>query len=244
MIRSIRAMLKSHLRATDGDLGRCVDFLFDDEHWTIRYMAADTGRWLRGGKVLISPTALGDWDWRSDEVPVRLSRKGIKASPPLGSDMQVSLQYEKQLAKHYGWFPYSHGPCVWSGVPSASSQTSSSRVDDIEATGKCHLRSVKEVSGYHVQALDDTVGIVDDFLVDPLVWIIRYLVVNAHRWLTDRKVLISPLWVDTIDWKRKRLSVRVNRQDIANSPVYNQRNALSRKDELALYKHYDRRPYW
>ena len=36
----------------------------------------------------------------------------------------------------------------------------------------------------------------------------------------------------------------MNRQAIADSPVYDQRKALSREDELALFKHYDRRPDW
>ena len=244
MLRSIRAMLKADLRATDGDIGRCVDFLFDDKHWTIRYMVAVTGKWLRGRKVLVSPKFMGDWDWHSDEIPIRLSRSGIKTSPPLNSDMPVSLQYKQQLAKHYGSFPYSHGPCVWSGALTALSPSASNRGNDIEAPGEHHLRSVKEVSGYHVQARDDTVGCVDDFLVDSRTWTIRYLVVDTHRWLTDRKVLIHPLWAETIDWKRKCLTIRMNRQAIADSPVYDQRKALSREDELALFKHYDRRPDW
>ncbi len=244
MLRSVRAILKADLHATDGDIGRCVDFLFDDQHWTIRYMVADTGKWLRGRKVLIAATSLGDWDWRSDKVPVGFSRNGIQTSPPLSSDMPVSLQYEQQLANHYGWFPYSHGPCVWSGPLTAPPASTSSRGDDIEVPGAHHLRSVKEVSGYHVQARDDAVGCVDDFLVEPLTWTIRYLVVDTHRWLTDRKVLIPPPWAETVDWKRKRLNVRMNCQAIADSPVYDQRKVLSREDELALFKHYDRRPYW
>jgi hypothetical protein len=85
---------------------------------------------------------------------------------------------------------------------------------------------------------------VDDYLVDPHTWTIRYLVVDTHRWLVDRKVLIPPLWAETVDWRRKRLNVHVNRQDIADGPVYDQRRALSREDERALFKHYDRIPYW
>ena len=55
MIRSMRAMLHAELRALDGGIGRCKDFLFDDKTWTIRYMVADTRKWLPGRKVFISP---------------------------------------------------------------------------------------------------------------------------------------------------------------------------------------------
>jgi hypothetical protein len=244
MLRSIRAMLKADLHATDGDIGRCVDFLFDDKHWTIRYMVADPGKWLRGRKVLIAATSLGDWDWRSDEVAVGLSRNDIKTSPPLSSDMPVSLRYEQQLAHHYGWFPYSHGPCVWSGALNASAPLASNQAGDIEAPGEHHLRSVREVCGYHVQAQGDPAGCVDDFLVEPYTWTIRYLVVDMHRWMKERKILIPPLWTETVDWKRQRLNIHVNRRSIAESPAYDQRKVLDREDEHALFKHYGRRPCW
>ena len=55
--------LKGHgIVATDGDIGKVDDFYFDDEAWTIRYLVADTGNWLLGRKVLISPIALGKAD--------------------------------------------------------------------------------------------------------------------------------------------------------------------------------------
>lgn len=40
------------------EIGRVKEFYFDDQHWTIRYLVADTGNWLVGRQVLISPYAL------------------------------------------------------------------------------------------------------------------------------------------------------------------------------------------
>ena len=64
MLRSVKSMEGYVLRATDGDIGRCKDFLFDDEFWTVRYMVADTRKWLPGRKVLISPISLESPDWQ------------------------------------------------------------------------------------------------------------------------------------------------------------------------------------
>ena len=36
------------LRAEDGKIGRCRDFLFDNEIWVISYMVGDTVKWLPG----------------------------------------------------------------------------------------------------------------------------------------------------------------------------------------------------
>ena len=42
------------LDSLDGEIGKVKEFYFDDRHWTIRYLVADTGNWLRGRQVLIS----------------------------------------------------------------------------------------------------------------------------------------------------------------------------------------------
>jgi len=52
MLRSVKEVKGYMIQAKDGKIGRCKDFLFDDEIWTIRYMVADTGTWLPGKKVL------------------------------------------------------------------------------------------------------------------------------------------------------------------------------------------------
>lgn len=36
------------LRGIDGDIGTIKEFYFDDRHWTIRYIVANTGNWLTG----------------------------------------------------------------------------------------------------------------------------------------------------------------------------------------------------
>ena len=46
------------LHSLDGDIGKAKEFYFDDHHWTIRYLVADTGSWLAVREVLISPYAL------------------------------------------------------------------------------------------------------------------------------------------------------------------------------------------
>jgi hypothetical protein len=46
------------LNGLDGEIGKVKEFYFDDQYWAIRYLVADTGNWLTGRKVLISPYAL------------------------------------------------------------------------------------------------------------------------------------------------------------------------------------------
>jgi hypothetical protein len=106
MLRSLNELKNYILEATDGEIGRCKDFLFDDAEWSIRYMVADTRKWLPGRKVLISPESLSQPDWFRKRFPVPLSRQQIKESPPLEDDEPVFRQYEDLLYNHYGIPPY------------------------------------------------------------------------------------------------------------------------------------------
>jgi len=53
------------IRATDGELGTVDQFYFDDETWAIRYLTVETGGWLGGRLVLISPFSVVHTDWPS-----------------------------------------------------------------------------------------------------------------------------------------------------------------------------------
>ena len=55
------------------------------------------------------------------------------------------------------------------------------------------MRNVKDLRGYAIRATDGVIGTVDDLYFDDEDWGIRYLVVNTGSWLSNRKVLISPI---------------------------------------------------
>ena len=46
------------------------------------------------------------------------------------------------------------------------------------------LRSMKDLEGYAIDAIDGTIGHVKDFYFDDEAWVIRYLVVDTGAWLS------------------------------------------------------------
>ena len=102
MLRSVKEVEGYMLRARDGDIGRCKDFLFDDEIWVIRYMVADTGKWLPSRKVLISPDWIVSIQWLEREVAVDLNVEEIKESPEYDPSAPVNREYEARLYDFYG----------------------------------------------------------------------------------------------------------------------------------------------
>ena len=81
------------------------------------------------------------------------------------------------------------------------------------------LHKVKDLQGDAILAQDGEVGSVDDLYFDDEDWDVRYVVVNARRWIPGRKYLISPVAID----RERPLSegdirVELTREEIRNGP--------------------------
>lgn len=103
MLQSIKQLSGKKLGASDGDIGHVKDFYFDDQTWAVRYVIADTGNWLPGRQVLISPYAFGGLHQAEKVLRVNLTRKQIENSPAIESHKPVSRQYEEEYHRYYGW---------------------------------------------------------------------------------------------------------------------------------------------
>ena len=245
MIAGIRELRGHKVQAIDGEVGRIADFFFDTAAWTIRYVVLDTGGWLSGRQVLISPVALGRPDLRARAFPLSLTREQIENSPPVEADQPVSRQYEQELTAYYGWPSYWTTEPMFGPAPLLVPPAGAERPREPAAHhGDPHLESVKEVTGYHILAADGEIGHVDDFLVDIDNWVVRYLVVDTRNWLPGKKVLIAPQWVREVNWTDARVAVKLERERIRNSPNYSHDAPLTREYETALYDYYGVPPYW
>ncbi len=100
-LRSSDEVIGYHIEASDGSIGHVADFLFDDQSWAIRYAVVDTGNWLPGKRVLISPDWIESVSWNERRVYVDVTRKAVEASPGYDPDAPFSSTYEQQLHEHY-----------------------------------------------------------------------------------------------------------------------------------------------
>src|ERR1700683_2509595 len=93
------------IRARDGELGTVDQFYFDDETWAIRYLTVETGGWLGGRQVLISPISVVHTDWQHKRLDVALTKKQVERSPDIDAHEPVSRQHEAAFFGYYG-YPY------------------------------------------------------------------------------------------------------------------------------------------
>jgi hypothetical protein len=245
MLSKVKTLNGYQLDAIDGDIGKVKEFYFDDRHWTIRCLVANTGTWLIGRQELISPYALANINNAGRKIAINLTKEQIKASPSLDTDKPVSRQFEQDYYGYYGWPTYWYGPSSWGYSPYI--ECDRVKWSQINPSGKAwdhHLRSTTTVSGYRIQALDGDLGHVKDFIIDDETWAIHYLIVNTGSWWPGKKVLVSPQWFERVSWSESSVFANLSRQTIKESPEYTEESLLTRDCEIGLHGHYNRKGYW
>jgi PRC-barrel domain protein len=243
------------LAAIDGAIGEVEECFFDDEKWTVRYLVVDTGGWLSGRRVLISPPSVRDVDIANGRVVVILTRTQVQDSPDVDAHQPISRRKERALLAYYGlppyWVPLAVDPMMMPVAMPLTADPSAVADQETRQEGKpeseeedAHLHSTRDVRGYDIQARDGEIGAVDDFLIDDHSWTIRWVVVDTAKWLLGKKVLVSPEWVDAVAWGDRALRVALTRDQIQNAPEYDPDEPVTREYEVRLFEYYGRRSYW
>lgn len=243
MLRSVNALMGYSILATDGEIGKVDDLLFDDETWGTAYLVVKMRTLLKAKKVLLPPTALGVPDWDGSECfPVAYTKEQVAQSPDIDLDLPVSRQTQLELHKHYGWTPYwipsaAHGLGALPMVDLTNEEhypPTPMQAEDIDP----HLHSAGDIKHYGIQASDGKIGRVEDLFVDDVTWAVRYLVIDPSAWLPERKVLLAPQLVRTISWFEKKVHVSSTIQMIKDSPIYDPFKVIDQRYQDELARHY------
>jgi hypothetical protein len=223
MLRNLTTLHGCRLATSEGDLGHVVDFYFDDKTWVVRYLVAETGSWLTGRLVLLSPHSFGRFDQvEGKAMIINLTRQQIENSPPIDSHRPVSRQYEAAYYRYYGWPAYWEGGAMWGlgGYPVAMQPTR----EELKANQQLHhrddkhLRSARAITGYHIQTVDGTIGHATGLMVDDRSWAIRKLVVKTGHWYSGREILIAPANIERISYEESKVFVNLTKEDIQETP--------------------------
>jgi sporulation protein YlmC with PRC-barrel domain len=230
MLQSIKLLYGNKLGASDGDIGHVKDFYFNDLTWAVRYVVADTGNWLSGRLVLLSPHAFGSIYPAGKAMLVKLTRKQIEDSPAIETHKPVSRQYEEEYHRYYGWPYYWEGDGLWGGMrgfPVLDVPPKFSHVEPPAATGPkseradAHLRSTQAVNGYQLKTSDGViVGHVCDFMMDDKSWAIHQLVGKIGHRFTGKEVQLPMSRVEQISYDESTVFVKLTKDAVEKSPEH------------------------
>lgn len=85
---------------------------------------------------------------------------------------------------------------------------------------------------------------VQDVLIDEATHEVRYLVVDASGWMSQRQVLIAPSAIQRISVDEHWLVTELSRERIENSPPIPEGGPISRQAEAQLASYYQWPIYW
>jgi hypothetical protein len=215
------------LQATDGPIGAIRDALLDGDDWTVRWFVVDTGTWLPGRNVLVAPARIDASATESLQLRLDIDRERVRASPPFEPGEPVSRQYEERLVDHYGWQSY------WTGVGHPA-----------PPPGEAYLRSTDALIGCHIHARDGRIGHVDDLLIDPEGWAVRYLVIDTGAWWPGKRVLLVPRALAPAPAEGRTLQVELTREQVRNGPAFDPEQTIDRALEEKFLGYYGYAVYW
>jgi len=248
MLRSLTEMVGYKISATDGEVGRVVQFFLDDERWAVRYLVTETGHFFGSRRVLVSPISVRALDSETRRVQATRSVEKFNNAPGIESEQPVTRRRERENSRYYGYLPYWEGSGCWGNgsVPAslALSGSSAAATDPNDESNSVHVRTTRELRGYRVHGSDGAVGQVASFIVDDLTWEVRYLVVDTSGGWFGKKVLVAPSWAYRVSWANQTIYLDVARSQITAAPAWKASLPIDRGYEERLHIHYGRTPYW
>jgi hypothetical protein len=209
MLLNSRELTRYDVVATDGPVGVIEDLLFDETDWSVRQIAVNTDGFLVHHNVIISPSNVVEIELPSETLRLNLSTSAVR---------------EKSVTA-------THRQGQGSASDTAAAEHSPSAI-------VAPLLSVNAMTDYTLHAVDGDVGLVHGLLIDTDTWTIRYLVVDAGKWLEHRFTLLAPRVIHSLNHDDRHFLTNVTRQQVQDSPPYNDDVELSRDWEAFLYDYY------
>jgi uncharacterized protein YrrD len=263
MLYRADALTRIGIQTVDNAVGHIKDLYFDDQSWVIRYLVVDTGTWLSGRQVLLSPEALTGLKPDLGAFSTNLTFQQIKDSPDVDSEKTVSRHQEDLLSEYYGWSPYWVTPLSafpWPGIytyppypsgisrarelvtgsmPSGIGEEARNRVDAMRRE-EIHLRSFQEVKGYGLRATDGDIGELDDLLIDSADWRVTHLVADSRKWWPGGQVVIDKGMVDDISWEDRKILVAMTQEEVKHAPAYDRYMSLTETFQKDVSDYYQK----
>ena len=238
MLVAASTLLEFEISAADGPGGQVHDLQVDDRRWAVRDIVADGG----DGLTLIDPAAV--WaDHARRTLRVALTAEQIAEAPGIESHPAVVHQDRVGPYTHPGraaaWSSEDWRPPVFTVLETTPAKPSRPRRIDP------HLRSLRELSHYRLDAHDGEAGRIRDWLVDDRAWLTRYAVVRTAGIGRSKDVLVPVRWLGPVSYGARIVHADLRRDAVIQAPDFVPAALPDTDYEMRLlgwYDHPSRRP--
>lgn len=253
MLSSLRDVKNTKIIAGGDEVGRASDMIFDAKEWTLRYVVIDLGGWLKNKKAVI-PLSLfkKEIDWSKTSITLDTSKEKLEAMPSPDSVDLITEEHEDEVHRYFGVPPYWAVGVTASMVPGFTPEDKQADIaDESEEASKFRRKGKGEklisgagLIGFKINTVDGEIGPLKDLVFDSENRKIHYLVIYARNITPEREVILTTLFVKSIDRKDSSIFVDCESERIVKSPEYYSSQRLDRDNESKIHEHYGIRKYW
>ncbi len=216
MLRRLSSLKRCPVQTKEGAIGRITSFYFDDDTWAVKYAAVRTIEWP-GSFVLLPSSTFVHPDRSIGALLTTARSDAIRTSPRSEEGRPISKVLEAACLSHFGLLP------SW---PSES-----------DGASECSVRSINELIGSIVRAVDGGVGFLEDIIINAASWDIRYLVVDmGNAVLGGKSVAIPRSALCNSDWPHRRHCLTLSRHQMKAAPEASL--TMSATDEQRLRRYF------
>ena len=95
-LRSTDNVTGYKIHATDGEMGKVVDYIIDVSNWKINNLVVETGSWLDSRKVLLPVEWIKEVNWDNSLVIVNVTADEVENSQEFNMDEVLNASYERR----------------------------------------------------------------------------------------------------------------------------------------------------
>lgn len=193
MLRGFKKILGFAVHAADGEIGKIIDFYFDDHTWEVLYVIVEMGNWLTKKDSLICRELLGPSGLSSIAADSTVNQ--IENSPQFDDLNTLSIEQELKLHNYYN-------------VPHKRN------------TAEAILHKVSDFIDFRVLTNEGEIGHIDDIFIDDENWDMRLIVLETGTWFSEKKILIIPSLVQSIDWDLLKVELAISKEIVMKAPPF------------------------
>ncbi len=254
MLLSLRDITGYRMMARDGEIGKVTDFLFDQRDWSIRYIVDKTSA-LFGKQVLIDVSAIKKISWSDQVLELSIDKKQVRESPDIDFKSILKKENEQKLIDHFqgtvnwtsidkqGTLPLTRGLSLDIYGDKSNSDYARLIVQDTEFDPE-GLQSSSMAVNFKISTNNGHLGHAEDFIIDDSNWMIRFMVIDTRGGQNKKKILLRPESIDWISWRKKHVSVNMDKEKIQGCPNFEVSFPLSQEYADLLYNQFECSNFW
>jgi hypothetical protein len=204
--------------AADGEIGRIRDLQVDDRRWAVSDFVVSVGHWLTDRLVILPPASVLETEVRRRAIRVTLTTDAVAATPSVTTHPSVSRQRSVPPYQYLG-LPLLVGELApWNPALAIAGvgEGDASNLPQFDL----HLRSLRDLGHYGVEAGAAVVGHVEDWLVDTHGWHVAYAVARITGGASRKHVLLPVSRLGPISWGGRAVHADLPRDAIIHAPDY------------------------